>query len=278
MKIPSKKNLSLAIIGFILTGIIGLLDYLTGFEYAFSVFYVLPIMLPTWYWSKKAGWAASIISALISLYADIRGGHQYSYFLIPYWNALIRFASFAIILNLLAALKTTLAHERELSLTDSLTGASNSRHFYAIVEAEINRLKRTQRPFTIAYIDADNFKTINDTFGHAEGDQVIKAIVDTLKARTRNTDLVARLGGDELALFFPDVDEEKARIIFPKIHTALLKEMQKNQWAITFSVGVVTCNTAPDSVSELIKIADDLMYSVKHAGKNEVRYSLFGAS
>lgn len=162
-----------------------------------------------------------------------------------------------------------------MSLTDYLTGASNSRRFYEVVQMEINRLGRSQIPFTIAYLDVDNFKNINDTFGHPEGDLVLKTIVSSLKLKIRNSDLVARIGGDELALFFPDTNQESAQVILSKIQDLLKNEMAKNNWMVTFSIGVVTCTFAPSSIGELIKMADELMYSVKRHGKNMVKYSVY---
>ena len=261
--------------GFLLIFVIGLLDFATGYEYAFSVFYILPIALVTWYSSPKISFFACIVSAIIWFWADKSAGRSYSFFLIPYWNALIRFSFFIIIAYLLFALKSALQREKDLSLTDYLTGASNSRHFYETVQMEINRLERSQSPFTIAYLDIDNFKTINDTFGHPEGDLVLKTIVCSLKSKTRNSDLVARLGGDELALFFPDTNQESAQIIWSKIHDVLKNEMSKNNWKVTFSIGVVTCTFAPSDINDLIKAADGVMYSVKRHGKNMVKYSLY---
>jgi diguanylate cyclase (GGDEF)-like protein len=117
----------------------------------------------------------------------------------------------------------------------------------------------------------------NDTFGHAEGDLVLKTIVNSLKSKIRKTDLIARLSGDELALFFPDTNQEAVQRILPKIRAALSDEMAKHNWMITFSIGVVTCFVAPPNVNELITTADDLMYSVKQCGKNMIKYSVYGA-
>ncbi|MBK8617064.1 MAG: GGDEF domain-containing protein [Anaerolineales bacterium] len=261
--------------GFLLIIVIGLLDFATGYEYAFSVFYILPIALVTWYSTPKISFFACVVSAIVWFWADKSAGRSYSFFLIPYWNTLIRFSFFVIIAYLLFTLKSALQREKDLSLTDYLTGASNSRHFYEIVQMEINRLERSKSPFTIAYLDIDNFKTINDTFGHPEGDLVLKTIVSSLKSKIRSSDLVARLGGDELALFFPDTNQESARVIWSKIHDVLKNEISKNNWIATFSIGVVTCTIAPSDINDLIKTADELMYSVKRHGKNMVKYSVY---
>lgn len=165
--------------------------------------------------------------------------------------------------------------EKELSHTDYLTAAANSLRFYEIVQAEIDRFQRYQRSFTIAYLDVDNFKSVNDQFGHVKGDLVLKKIVRSIRRRIRKTDIVARLGGDEFALFFPETDQDAARILFPKIYSALIDEMRKNNWSITFSIGVVTCTVAPSTTEELVKMADDLMYSIKNNGKNSVKYLIY---
>lgn len=273
--LEKQSKSSLVFTGFLLIGMIGFIDYLTGYEFAFSVFYILPIYLVTWVTNQQFGYAASITSATVWLVADIATGHPYSHPLIPIWNTLIRLIFFVIITFLLSSLRSSLQREKELSHTDYLTTAANSRHFYEIAQMEINRFQRHQHPFTIAYIDVDNFKTMNDQFGHAKGDQVLQTVVSFVKKKTRKTDVVARLGGDEFALFFPETDQESARIIFTKIHSALSEEMQKNNWSITFSIGVLTCRIAPDTIDELVKMADELMYSAKSDGKNTIKYSMY---
>lgn len=266
---------SSTIIGFLLIIVLGLIDFVSGYEYAFSLFYVLPIAMITWYSAPKMGFIACITSAIVWFWADKNSGHLYSNDFLPYWNTIIRFSFFIIITYLLIALKSAFQREKDLSLTDYLTGASNSRHFNEIVQMEISRLERSQNPFTIAYLDVDNFKTINDTFGHSEGDLVLKTIVSSLKSKIRKTDLIARLGGDEFALFFPDTDQEAAQVILTKIQDILNNEMAKHNRIVTFSIGVLTVNLAPPNIDELIKAADELMYSVKGQGKNKIKYAVY---
>lgn len=102
---------SFTIIGFLLISVIGLLDAATGYEYAFSVFYVIPISLITWYSTPKAGLVACVASAIVWLWADRNAGHPYSHLFIPYWNTLIRFFFFVIIAYLLLSLKSALQRE-----------------------------------------------------------------------------------------------------------------------------------------------------------------------
>jgi len=265
----SKSTLVFA--GFILIGIIGSIDYLTGYEFAFSVFYVLPIFMVTWFTNQRFGLVISVVSAIVWLVADVSTGQTYSSPFIPLWNSFIRFAFFIIIAILLSSLKSSL----ELAHTDHLTSAINSRYFYEIVQMEINRFQRNQRPFTVAYIDIDNFKAVNDQFGHIIGDQILITLVNSVSKVIRKSDFIARLGGDEFAVLFPETDQEAARIIFAKIQNSFVEAAQQKNWSITFSVGVLVCKVAPPTTDELIRKADELMYLAKSGGKNTIRYSTY---
>lgn len=268
-----RQNKSLVLFeGFVLIGIIGFLDYSTGYEYAFSVFYLIPIFLITWLTSRSWGYAASLASASVWLIADKASGNLYSSSFIPIWNTLMRFAFFVITTFQLSSLRRLLDREKELSNTDYLTGAANARYFYRIVQIEKERLPRYHRSFTIAYVDIDNFKLVNDQYGHAVGDQVLQTVVSAVQKQIRRSDLIARLGGDEFALFFPETDQDAARIVLPKMNNALVEDLRKKNWAITFSMGVVTFNAAPGTTDDVVKIADELMYSAKAGGKNTVNY------
>ncbi len=276
--LPSLEKISrpfALITGIALIAAIGVLDYLTGYDYSFSVFYVLPIALITWIISRRFGLAASLISAAVWLIADMASRPPYTQSLIPVWNTLIRLSFFVIITLLLVALKRTLQIESELSRIDYLTGAVNSRFFYTLIQMEMDRFRRYPHPLTLVYIDLDNFKTVNDQFGHAAGDQVLCVVVSSLKNTMRSADTIARLGGDEFALLLPETNQDAACIAFAKFQNGLAELMRQNNWAITFSIGVLTCNANADSPDELLKIADELMYSVKRDGKNAQKFATF---
>jgi len=272
VRIEKRAKSVLVFIGFTLVGVIGIIDFLTGYELSFSVFYVLPIALVTWLTGWRFGLAASLASAFAWFGADVATGHSYSNPLIPIWNTLIRLAFFVIITLLLSALRKAMQREGELARIDDLTGAVNSRFFYELAQMEMNRLQRYQHVFTIAYFDLDNFKAVNDQFGHTTGDQVLRTVVGSVRKTMRRTDVMARLGGDEFALLFPETSQESARMILPKIQSCLQREMRQRNWQITFSIGVLTCAVAPATPDELVKMADELMYSVKRESKNSIRY------
>jgi diguanylate cyclase (GGDEF)-like protein len=169
-------------------------------------------------------------------------------------------------------LNSSLEREKELSRTDYLTGASNSRYFYEVMQVEINRHRRYKHPFTLAYIDVDNLKLVNDKYGHFEGDQTLKNLVSSVKKLTRNTDMIARLGGDEFALFFPETDQKEASIITKNL---FIDNVLGKSKPVTYSIGVVTFRVPPSSIDELIKITDKLMYTAKSGGKNTIKYFVY---
>jgi diguanylate cyclase (GGDEF)-like protein len=202
-------------------------------------------------------------------------GEHFSHWLIPYWNTLIRLGVFVVVTILLAQLRSVLEKERALARTDSLTGALNRRAFFERVEAEILRSRRYQRPFTIAYIDLDGFKSINDQFGHSTGDALLVSVVQVIDENLRRGDLFARLGGDEFAILLLETDQVLAPIVVSRLQKAILNQMQQNQWSVTLSIGVLTYLKPPHSVDEMIRSADRLMYTVKSTSKNAIKYSAY---
>jgi len=271
-KLEKKKWLYVVFFDIALIMAIGTLDYLTGYEFAFSIFYVLPIAIATWVLGKRYGIAFSVASALVWLWADVAGGNVYSHPTIPIWNTIIRLSFFVVIASLLVSLKSSLENEKKMARIDFLTGAANSRFFYDLLEREVLRLQRYGHPFTLVYMDIDNFKMVNDQFGHQAGDQLLREVVNYTRENLRKIDMTARLGGDEFAILLPETDSEAAQVVLAKLRDRLLEHVERNSWPVTFSIGALTCRAAPPGVDELIKMADDLMYSVKQNGKNGIQH------
>jgi diguanylate cyclase (GGDEF)-like protein len=259
-------------VGLILLGVVALLDYLTGYELSFSLFYLIPIALFSWFVNNRLGVLVSFISAALWLVVDIAAGVRYSHPAIYFWNSIIRLTFFNLTV-LLISLGKALERERTFARTDYTTGIFNTRFFHILGQREIDRTIRYKTPLTVAFVDVDNFKVINDRFGHVTGDKILGIIASTIQRHLRKTDIVARVGGDEFAILLPDVGEEAAKIVVPKMQRKLLDEMWLNNWPVTFSIGVVTCVTPPNSVDEILNMADKLMYSVKNSGKNDIQYS-----
>lgn len=143
-------------------------------------------------------------------------------------------------------------------------GYVRSTYRFEVLKSEFDRSQRYKRPFIIVYFDLDGFKAVNDQFGHHRGDKLLCAVVNRAKKHLRKMDLMARLGGDEFCLLLPETDQKSARSMVQKIQSALLNEMRRHNWRVTFSIGVLTCREGRTTVSNLIKWADDLMYSVNN--------------
>ena len=202
-------------------------------------------------------------------------GHSYSQGFFYAWETLVILAFFIVVALLLSELKKSMEHERELAHTDYLTGAANRRFFFELLQMEIYRSQRYNRAFTIAYIDIDNFKEVNDRFGHTTGDQLLRVLVDQAKKHLRTTDMVARLGGDEFALLLPETGQEAAQAALSKIQADILAAMQQSHWPATISMGVLTCVDANLTTIELVRRVDELMYSVKRSSKNGINYATY---
>ena len=250
----------------------GFINYSLGYEISFSVFYLIPVAMAAWFAEKNAALVISFLSAITWVAANYFAGEHLSHPLIPVWNAATRLGFFLVVTVLLTKLKQTFLHESSLARTDYLTGAANPRAFYEIAQMEINRSHRFNRSFSIIYLDADNFKHVNDTLGHNIGSDLLVKVVNTIKQNLRSTDVVARLGGDEFAVLLTETNQKQARIVTDKMREKLLAEMHKENWAVTFSIGVLTCVKPPKTVGEVIKTVDSLMYEVKNNGKNSVRF------
>ena len=254
--------------------LLGVVDYLNGPDISLLIFYVVPVFVAAHYAGRRAGYfmcAASGLAWLAGAYATT--GH-FSHPLIAYWNVAVRLGSLIILARLVTSFKLSLEHERELARTDYLTGALNGRSFGEMAEAEIERTRRHAHTFTVAYIDVDDFKLVNDRQGHSAGDRLLKTIADTVRENVRAIDLVARLGGDEFAVLMPETGETAARVVINRVRRELLTVMRRRGLRVTFSVGVVTWDTPPDSVDEMLRSADELMYTAKRLGKNTVRHAV----
>jgi diguanylate cyclase (GGDEF)-like protein len=259
----------------LLLGVVALTDYVTGNELSFSLFYLLPISVVAWYGDRQALPVTCSVGAAAWLLVEVLSGQQYSHILIFIWNAGIRFGLFAIVAGLLSNLRTELEGIRELARSDYLTGAVSPGYFYELLQREIDRCNRTEDPFTLAYLDLDDFKKINDQLGHPTGDEVLRRVVARAKGRLRKTDILARLGGDEYAILLPETDEKAARAVLPDVQQVINREMQANGWTLTVSVGAVTFASPPPTPNEGIRLVDQLMYSVKKSGKDSIRFSTF---
>jgi diguanylate cyclase (GGDEF)-like protein len=270
--LSGRSPAALAVLGFVLLGLVGAMDFLSGYELSLSIFYLLPIVLVTWFANRRTGFVLCGSSAVVWILVDYASGHTYSYRLIAVWDAAVRLGFFTITTYLLGELKTHLKREESLSRTDGLTQILNSRAFKEVSHTLLQLAARHHHPTVLAYIDIDNFKIVNDQSGHSEGDRVLKSVANILSATLRSTDIVARLGGDEFAVLMPETQYAAAQMAFSRLHQELTQLAEIHRWAIGFSIGVAVFPTVPPSIDEALKVADGLMYRAKNFGKNKIIY------
>ncbi len=161
---------------------------------------------------------------------------------------------------------------RQLAKTDALTGAANRRHFLELCDKELQRAKRYGRPMALLMMDIDHFKRINDTHGHAFGDQVLKRLVETCQADLRGHDVLGRLGGEEFAVVLPECTLEAAEIVAERLRRTLAAVVVPATGArVDFTVSIGVVDWAPErSLEATLELADKAMYAAKSAGRNRV--------
>ena len=162
-----------------------------------------------------------------------------------------------------------------LSITDGLTKLHNHRHFQDELARAFEESQRYKRPLSLAMIDIDFFKKVNDTYGHAVGDEVLKAVAQLYKESVRSTDLVARYGGEEFTIMMPETELDDA-ITFAEQIRALIEstsiDTQSGPLKITVSIGVASVpRSQVNSSKELIVAADKTLYRAKKSGRNQVQ-------
>ena len=263
----------LTFLGYLLVLAIGSLDTITSYDTSISLLYLFPIILIAWFEGGVPAVIISIFSAITWAVSDLVSGHAYSHVTVPIWNAIMVLGMFLIVAYSIAAIKKLLIKEREHENTDDLTGAANVRAFYEQARVEISRSAVHERPLTLAYIDINNLRHVNDTLGHIAGDYLLHEVAQTMRSTLRPTDIISRLGGAKFAILMPETKNENAAGIIDKVQDHLLDMVKKNGWPVTFSTGVVTRNGATGTIHELIKMAEDLTSTARDAGENMVKYA-----
>ena len=254
---------------------VGEADVLSGQDISLSIFYLLPAVVAAAK-GRELGLLVAGTAAAAGLVADIVGRiTPYSSPFVPLWNALVRLIVFVLVVSLVDALLRTARHERLMARRDHLTGLQNSRAFYDLAATELRSLARTGRPLTLAYIDIDHFKTVNDRLGHAAGDAVLVETGRTLVAAMRDVDTAARIGGDEFMVLLPETDPAQAQVALARVHRHLSEAAIASDWEVGYSIGAVTFTSSPGSVEEMVAKADRIMYEVKQSKKGTIRFSAF---
>jgi two-component system, cell cycle response regulator len=166
-------------------------------------------------------------------------------------------------------------YEQSLSmaLTDSLTGVFNRRYVSAHLPRLLERSWESQKPVAILMYDIDHFKTVNDTYGHGVGDEVLREVAARTNRNLRNFDLVARYGGEEFIVVMPDTDREAAFAVAERLRRRVGEEpfgvsASVGEITVTISIGVAVVDGEGDTADAILKRADDALYQAKRSGRN----------
>jgi diguanylate cyclase (GGDEF)-like protein len=162
---------------------------------------------------------------------------------------------------------------KTLAAIDALTGLYNRRQFEALARAELARCQRYLRPLSLLMLDIDHFKNVNDRFGHAAGDQVLKAVATIIASAKRDSDIVARIGGEEFAVLLPESNKEAARAFAERI-CELVRTCSAHvggeELALTMSIGGADATMRTSGIEALLRDADQALYAAKRGGRDRV--------
>lgn len=236
-------------------------------DYSMSLFYYPVVAGICWYLNIELACAYVAIVVSLNILVALYSGHD------QLWTYLETGVVLLLFTSVLRLLKQSQVDMKRISQVDALTGLENSTSFLNHAAQELNRSRRKLSPITVIFLDCDDFKKVNDQYGHLAGDQLLCSIAELLVQHTRNYDIVARWGGDEFAVLLPETDAVQARIVAQRLNACLNEYFAQQQRNCTFSIGVVTFRELPDSEKALVHRADEAMYHAKKQGKNLIYFT-----
>lgn len=204
------------------------------------------------------------------------------------WSSMtIAFIVPAIVAPLFSWLQLRLVYQLEeareklqrLAITDELTQTFNRRHFMAAAEIVFLQAQRGKGPFSVVLLDADDFKQVNDGYGHLAGDEVLRQLAENIRKSIRKHDLLARYGGEEFIVLLPSTHLEEALEVAERIRVAILHnpaEVNGIPLKVTVSIGVATFKPTMQSLDNILSLADKAQYQAKNAGKNRIELASTG--
>jgi diguanylate cyclase (GGDEF)-like protein len=263
-------------ISWLLLALVAWADHFSGLDLQLDFFYLLPLAIVAWICGRRDGLVTAALATVLWTLVDVTGRPVRTQPGLIVWNAAVELLFFSGVALLVSFMGKQADNLRSLAREDPLTGVANRRAFFGALTSAVDLSMRREGSWTIAYIDVDDFKLINDRLGHNTGDDVLRAVAVTLRSATRRVDVVARLGGDEFAVLMPDTDPEQAETAVGKLQAILDGAMAEGGWPVTFSIGVTTFLSAPPSPDIALAVADERMYEVKHDRKAAASFGVWG--
>jgi diguanylate cyclase (GGDEF)-like protein len=184
----------------------------------------------------------------------------------------VPFATSVLTVFLARAWRISYLTAADQAATDPLTGLANRRVFFAEVEAEITRQRRYAGVFSLAVLDLDGFKALNDSKGHRAGDEVLTLVAEVLRNRARKSDSLGRIGGDEFGVLMPNTRDVDCTAMLRDLCATIEQRTAAADCSVTASIGCKTFWSPPESSADALQQADRLMYEAKSSGRNRAEH------
>jgi diguanylate cyclase (GGDEF)-like protein len=253
------------LLGIALIAAIGIADYALGPSVQLTAIYSFGPIATAWCATRRDAIGVAGVAALVGTGVHWATGSLVSEPTPLLLTLFFRFSALAVIAALVSQVRTTTERLEALSMRDELTGLLNRRALVERLEEEISRAERQETPLSLIYADVDEFKKVNDHFGHSVGDEYLIQAGETLTAMLRPTDHVARMGGDEFVVVLPETDSAGAEALAARISEGLLE--LNRRYGTGMSLGITSFASAPESVEAAISAGDHQMYAAKRARK-----------
>jgi diguanylate cyclase (GGDEF)-like protein len=249
---------------------IGVLDYSLPIKASLLIFYVVPVVLSTWFVGLRPGLFVAGLSAI----AVFCGQGIPLKLNLALWNGAVAGLIGCLVADLIHRVKIASEIERQLSRTDASTGAINRHFFMELLEAEFNRAQRYRFPLTLAYIELDNFEAINTQLGHQRGDELLYQFVEQLSETLRSNDVVARLSTHEFVMILPQTDDDQAKQVFTRILPDLKDVLELEEMSMECRFGVTTFLEMPEDFTLINTEAANLITQMKASGENRLAFQV----
>ena len=243
-------------------------DIRAGTDIRLHILYVFPLAILT---LRHASMAVVFVMVAIVLVAQLMTFYHDGLTVFSFaTDALVALVTNALLVFMARQVRISQLALTEQATRDALTGLPNRRAFMGALEEEIARQQRYGNVFSLAVVDLDGFKGLNDTQGHAAGDAALRWVAEVLHANTRASDVVGRLGGDEFAVLLPQTQGDACARMLQQLCDAIAVRMTQAGFPVTASIGHLCFTLPPNGASEAMQQADDLMYQAKRSGKNRI--------
>jgi diguanylate cyclase (GGDEF)-like protein len=257
--------------------VVGALDFLTGIEFRAYPLYFLPLTYAAWHLRPRWGFVFALACTFCWFISNSAAGLHYASAWVWTFNLIMQGSTFLFVSLIITRLRDA-EREAKLSRLDPLTSLPNRRLFYHEAHRVLGLGRRHGHAVSLAYIDLDNFKAVNDTQGHRQGDRLLCYVADVLRQCVRTSDLPARLGGDEFALLLPETGPEGARLLLERVRSTLARKLPQTPCPISVSIGAVSATSTSLNITDLVQEADARMYAAKLAGKNSFVHEILEPS